>query len=238
MAIDQKTKETLITDFFSATGPSYDNVVFGFTFGIDRLWKKKIVETLRRGYPSAPPKKVLDLACGTGILTFLMAEQFPKSEIVAVDISPGYLEVAWRNGFKRGIRNVSFVLSSAEGFVPSEQFDVVTSSYLAKYADLPILVHNLSKLVRPGGTVLFHDFTYPKRPVLKSLFEVYFKLAPTLGGWWHSEWRDVLKRLPHLIRETEWVSELTAALKREQFSHIEIQPLTLEGSALVSAKRI
>jgi demethylmenaquinone methyltransferase/2-methoxy-6-polyprenyl-1,4-benzoquinol methylase len=225
-------KKEWIEKFFSDTGRSYDRVVNIFTLGIDSLWKKKIVEKM------ASPKKVLDLACGTGILTIAIAKQFPKCEVTGVDISPNYLEVAWRKAHKHHIKNIAFVLSPAEEFTSQDLFDVVTASYLAKYANIPLLIKNLSGMIAPGGTLIFHDFTYPKTESLQSLFEGYFKLFRPLGGVFFPEWKAVFHELPNVIRETKWIEELTETLKKEGFRDIKIESLTLEGSAIVTASRL
>ncbi len=231
MEILHDKKRAWIEQFFSHTGRSYDSVVNIFTLGIDRLWKKKIVEKL------SAPKRVLDLACGTGILTMAIAKRFLKCEVVGVDISSDYLEVAWRKAFKHKIKNVSFILSPAEEFTSQALFDVVTASYLAKYADIPLLIKNLSGMIAPGGILIFHDFTYPKSPFLQSLFAVYFSFFPPIGGLFYPEWKEVFHELPNVIRETKWVAEITAALKREGFCDIQVESLTCEGSAIVSASK-
>jgi demethylmenaquinone methyltransferase/2-methoxy-6-polyprenyl-1,4-benzoquinol methylase len=231
-------KKELIEKFFFNTGKSYDQVVSIFTLGIDRLWKKRMIEKMVLHFGEAAPKKILDLACGTGILTTAIAERFPESEVVGVDISPDYLEVAWRKAHKKKIKNTSFILASAEEFSSSSPFDCVMASYLAKYADIPLLIKNLSGMINPGGVLLFHDFTYPKDRFYQMLFEGYFKVAPVLGGLLYPEWKAILRELPNVIRETKWVSELTEALNREKFSGITVESLTLEGSALVSAKKL
>ena len=227
--MEKKTKEEYITTFFAETGPTYDQVVSLFTFGIDRLWKKTIVQKLKA------PKRILDLACGTGILTTMMAKQCPESEIVAVDISPGYLQMAWRKAFKHKIKNVSFILCAAEDFRPNDHFDAVTASYLPKYAKLDRLIYNLSQMLNPGGMVLFHDFTYPKERSHQRLFNIYFKMMPVIGGFFYPKWKGVFRELPRLIEETTWVTELTALLSRYGFCQIEVESLTMEGSAIVSA---
>jgi len=227
----KKTKEAYIADFFSNTGATYDRVVSLFTFGIDRLWKKKIVQKL------TAPKRILDLACGTGILTMMLAKRYPESEIVAVDISPGYLEVSWRKAFKNKVKNISFILSTAEDYKSVNRFDAVTASYLPKYAKLDLLVRNLSQMINPGGLLLFHDFTYPKKMFLQRLFAGYFKIVPVIGGWFFPEWKSVLRELPDLIQEATWVKELTILLGREGFDQIKVESLTMEGSAIVSARK-
>ncbi|MEK7285835.1 MAG: class I SAM-dependent methyltransferase [Nitrospirota bacterium] len=230
-------KREIIEKFFSHTGKSYDQVVNLFTFGIDRLWKQNIIEEIALSFGKTSPKRILDLACGTGILTVLLAERFPDSEIVGVDISPDYLEVAWRKVHKKKIKNISFVLAAAEEFSSPTLFDCVTASYLAKYADLPVLIKNLSGMIKPAGMLLFHDFIYPTPKSYQRLFEGYFKVAPILGRLFYSEWKEVLYELPNVIRETKWVSEIKEALKREKFSSVTTTTLTMEGAALVSARR-
>ena len=235
MSISQLKKREWIEKFFSHTGKSYDRVVDIFTLGIDHRWKKQIVEKLSSSTGGVVPDKILDLACGTGILTMAIAKKFPKSEVVGVDISPNYLEVAWRKAFKHKITNISFALTAAEEFTSPPLFNAVTASYLAKYTDIPLLIKNLSGMMVPGGVLLFHDFTYPKNKFLKWLFEFYFKVMPPLGGLFYPEWKDVFYELPKVIRETKWVSELAEELKKQGFCKIEVELLKWEGATIVSA---
>lgn len=218
--------------FFSKTGSTYEQVVDHSTFRIDRLWKKKIIAKIP---PS--PRQILDLACGTGLLTFAVAKRFPEARIVGVDLTKGYLDIARKKAEAGRIGNVSFIHSAAEDFLSDDRFDAVTTSYLPKYADLDRLIPNLSGMLAPGGILIFHDFTYPTRPVLQWTFEAYFKLLPPIGGWRWPEWKEVLYELPNVIRKTTWIPDLTAVMRREGFSEIQIESLTLQGSALVTGKR-
>jgi len=206
-------------------------VVHRFTFGIDSLWKQEILLKI------PPSKRVLDLACGTGILSFAIKKKYPGCEVIGVDITEGYLEVARRKAAERAVSGLSFVRSSAEDFFSDKAFDAVTTSYLPKYADLPRLVRNVGKMLRPGGVFLLHDFTYPSSKLLQRLFEAYFNCAQPIGSWFYPEWKEVLLELPKVIRKSPWVSELTDSLRREGFLEIAVQSLTLQGAALVSAKR-
>lgn len=229
----QGEKADWIDQFFSMTGPTYDEVVHRFTLGIDRLWKKRI---LKKVGESPSPKKILDLACGTGILTFALARKYPGSEVVGVDISKGYLEIARAKAEAMKIGNARFIHSRAEDFLSDDRFDAVTTSYLPKYADIALLMRNLATMLSPGGVIVFHDFTYPANRFLQMTFELYFKLIQPIGGWRYPEWKEVLIELPTVIRKTRWVFEVTAAMRREGFSEIRTESLTLQGSALVSAK--
>ena len=84
----KETPKDLVPTFFNNTSNSYDDIVHWTTFGKDSLWKHKILEQL------SDEKTVLDLACGTGILTKQIAKKLPQAKITGVDITKNYLEKA------------------------------------------------------------------------------------------------------------------------------------------------
>lgn len=224
-------KRDYVARFFGATGATYDEVVRRGTFGIDRIWKRRLLAKLER------PRRVLDLACGTGILTLEIARRHPDAEVVGVDITEGYLAVARRKAAARRAGNVEFVRSWAEEFEAAAPFDAVTSSYLAKYADLARLAPRVAAMLAPGGVVLFHDFSYPSNPWLARIWEQHMKLLRRLGAPRYPEWRAVFDELPDLVRRSRWVEELPAALRAAGLVEIALEPLTLQGATLVSARK-
>ena len=221
-----------IERFFSETGPTYDQVVSLFTLGIDRFWKKKMLAAL-----PAAPMRVLDLACGTGILTFAIAAKYPQCHVTGVDISRGYLDVARAKAAATMQDNVTLLHQRAEDFKSVLPFDAVTASYLPKYADLDRLIGNVSAMLLPGGVVIFHDFTYPTYRLLQKTFAYYFKILQVLGSAWYPEWKAVFFDLPEVIRKTDWVSEGVVAMKRHGLDDIRVTSLTLQGAALITARK-
>jgi demethylmenaquinone methyltransferase / 2-methoxy-6-polyprenyl-1,4-benzoquinol methylase len=219
----------LVERFFRGTGGTYDLVVNVATFGIDRLWKRRIVSLIPPG-----SERILDLACGTGISTAAIAKRFPRSRIVGVELREEYLAVA-RKRF-RNTENIEFVLSRAEDYRSSERFDCITSSYLAKYAELPLLVRNCRAMLKEGGLFLMHDFTLPQGPFLVGLWRAYFKALQLVGGALLPSWREIYHGLPRLIEETRWLAQLQQALAENGFREIRIEHLTAYGSAIVSAQ--
>ncbi len=103
-------KLALVQRFFADTGPTYDFMVNAATFGIDRRWKRQIVAALPEN-----PARVLDLACGTGILTFAIARRYPRCRIVGVELRDEYLRIARDKARDLGLDNVEFVLGSGRG---------------------------------------------------------------------------------------------------------------------------
>ncbi|MFB3045610.1 MAG: class I SAM-dependent methyltransferase [Acidiferrobacterales bacterium] len=222
----------LVHRFFSGTGRSYDFMVNFATFGVDRRWKRRIVDLI-------PPNstRVLDLACGTGISTFAIANRYPNCHVVGVELRDEYLQIARQKVQKFRIRNVELVLCRAEDYQSGEPFDCITSSYLAKYADLKRLTRNTKKMLKKGGLLLMHDFTYPPKAYLVWIWRFYFKTLQLMGSRLFPAWREIYYGLPALIQETCWVPELKEALRENGFKDIQIEYLMAYGSAIVTGRK-
>ncbi len=114
---DPTRKRAYNRRLFTVVAPRYDLVTRILSFGRDRAWKRYLVANLpaagmSRGRddtpsvsgsvresrtPAAPEKPlVLDLACGTGDLTFALAQRYPHAEVVGLDLNPEMLAIARR----------------------------------------------------------------------------------------------------------------------------------------------
>jgi demethylmenaquinone methyltransferase/2-methoxy-6-polyprenyl-1,4-benzoquinol methylase len=227
-----RSKTELVERFFSDTGSTYDFVVELCTFGFDRLWKRRIL----RKIPDRP-SRIMDLACGTGILTFRIAQEFPDCHVIGVELRDEYLDIARLKAQAMDILNVEFILSRAEDVVLAEPLDCITGSYLAKYADLLVLIRNTKKMLRDGGVLVMHDFTLPPHRVSSWLWKRYFRLMQTAGAWKYPQWQTIFFELPDLIQKTQWLTELVGLLGDHSFSGVTIEPLTFGTSAIVSARK-
>lgn len=230
MGLDPRT--ALVERFFRGTGSTYDLVVNVATFGIDRRWKRRLVSLIPSG-----AERILDLACGTGISTLAIARRFPHSRVVGVDLREEYLAIARDKVRRLRLSNVELVLSRAEDYRAAQPFDCISSSYLAKYADLPLLVRNSREMLKDGGLLLMHDFTLPPNPALVAIWRLYFRALQLVGGALLPAWREIYHGLPQLIEETRWLRELQEALAANRFSGINVEHLTAYGSAIVVARK-
>ena len=175
-------------------------------------------------------ESILDLACGTGILTEQIAKKFPKAKIVGVDITQDYLEIAKRK--LSAYENVSLVNQDAEKLNLNYKFDCITSSYIPKYCTPEILVKSCLDHLKPNGKIIFHDFIYPKNKILRIMWNLYFVV---LNGFGHfiPNWKDVFEDLPKLIRKSRWLDENDAAMKSLGLI-TQIQYMTWRTSAILT----
>lgn len=218
--------------FFSGNSATYERIANLSSLGLDSLWKRKIVNKI-----PGNPTRILDQACGTGLLTFGIAQRFPLCRILGVDLKDEYLGIAKQKAEALQLTTVDFICGRAEDVVLEGGFDCITSCYLAKYADLQVLVSHAYEMLRKGGTLIMHELTYPTRLSDAFFWHVHFKILQVYGYWRHREWRVALRELPAYLKETVWIDELTDALKTNKFSDINIEYLAFGASAIVSARK-
>ena len=92
-------------------------------------------------------------------------------------------------------------------------------------------------MLKEGGTLIMHDFTFPPKPYLVWVWRFYFWLLQNVGTPLFPAWKEIYKGLPHLIEETRWINELTNALEINKFQNITMEYLTAYGSAIISARK-
>ncbi len=224
----RKNPKELVSIFFNNTANSYDKIVHWFTFGKDHFWKRKILEII------STERSVLDLACGTGILTRQIAEKIPQGEIVGVDISKNYLEKAKEKLI--AYQNISLVHQDAEKLNLGRKFDCITASYLPKYCTSDVLIKNCLEHLTEDGKIILHDFTYPKIKLVRKMWDVYFKMLYFIGFFIPS-WKNVFVDLPDLIRTTNWVKEYEEVM-RDSGMNVFKQDLTWGTSTIIIGTKI
>jgi len=229
----ERINSDLVARFFTGTGKSYSTVVHLGTLGLDLYWKRKIYSKIK-----LRPAVILDLACGTGIVTFGLQRRFPQARLVGVDVTADYLEIARRRAAELKLANVEFILSDAETVKLTESFDCVTSSYIPKYVDPDRLLANISPHVRSGGLLVFHDFAYPHNRLARGLWEGYNVLLNAIGRRLFPEWKTVFDyELTGLIRTSPWIEQFQITLPKYQYEQIEVEYLSFGSAAVLSARK-
>lgn len=223
----QESPKTLAKKFFENTAASYEKIVNLITFGRDSYWKKEIIKKI----PEC--SFILDLACGTGILTFKIAEKFPKTKIIGVDIVEGYLDLARKK--LKPAHKILFLLGDAEKIGLSIKFDCITSSYIPKYCVPSILIEKCLNHLNPNGKIILHDFTYPQNIFVKGLWNLYFIILKIVG-YLIPNWKYVFENLPKLVKSSNWVDEYRNAMKSNGLQ-VEINYLTLHSSVILTGTK-
>ncbi len=219
----QDSPKQLVPKFFGKTSTTYDKVARWATLGKDDYWKKEILKQVPNG------DTFLDLACGTGILTRKIAEKFPNSKITGVDLTKGYLNIAKQNS--ADYKNISFIQQDAEKLNLDSKFDCIISSYISKYCDAEVLVKVCCEYLNPGGSIVLHDFIYPKSKAVQKLWNGIFVILKFVGCFVPS-WKEAFLELPKLIKSSDWLKSYETAMRKNGLQ-VKCQHLTWGTAAIL-----
>lgn len=105
--------------------------------------------------------RVLDAGCGRGRALRRMAERYPESEFVGLDLSEEAIGVARRDADERGLSNVEFRVRDLSDFGESAEpaaFDFVTTFDAVHDQARPLsLLRGIRRTLRDGGRYLMQD---------------------------------------------------------------------------------
>ncbi len=96
-----------------------------------------------------PPRRVLDLGTGTGVVALALGGRYPEAEIVGIDLSPAMIEEARRKLPAELAGRVGFEVGDASALdCPDSEFDLVVLSNMIPFSD------ELARVTAPDGTLV------------------------------------------------------------------------------------
>ncbi len=122
-----------------------------------------------------PGERVLDVACGTGLVTFPAAEAVgEEGHVVGTDISDEMVRGAREEAGSRGFRHATFERMDAESLELSEdEFDVVLCSLGLMYVPDPLAaIKEMHRVLKPGGRAVLANWGAGNRCGWSDIFQI------------------------------------------------------------------
>ena len=159
MAKSEQSKLTHLAKFTDITAPIYDLSVRLF-LGRENDFRQTVIDLMHL----TGDESVLDVGCGTGTLTSMIAKKMNgKGSILGIDISPRMIEVARKKAGKQG-QQVEYKVASCLALpFDNETFDVAVSSLvyhqLMSWEERTKTVSEIQRVLKPGGRYVAAEFT-------------------------------------------------------------------------------
>jgi len=218
-----------VNDLFAAIARRYDLLNDLQSFGLHRLWKRRVVElaAVKVG------DRALDLCCGTGDLAFALARR--GAEVTGLDFSEKMLEVAEarrRKNSKLKTQNLKLVQGDAQQIpFPDNSFDAVTVGYgLRNLTSWEKGLEEMIRVAKPGGRIVILEFGKPENALWRKIYFTHLKCSVPLIGLLFcgnsQAYAYILESLKH------YPAQLAVAEKMRSLKLANVRILNLLGGAM------
>jgi ubiquinone/menaquinone biosynthesis methyltransferase len=173
---DPARKRVLNARLFATIAPRYDFITRALSLGRDHAWKCALVAAL----PAVDAPRCLDLACGTGDIARLLARRYPAGTVTGIDLTESMLAIARTRDNPHNLLFAQGDMGRLDA--PDASMDIVTGGYALRNAPrLSDALAEVRRVLRPGGTAAFLDFSKPPAGTAQRL---ELALLRAWGGLW------------------------------------------------------
>jgi demethylmenaquinone methyltransferase/2-methoxy-6-polyprenyl-1,4-benzoquinol methylase len=231
-----------VNDLFAAIARRYDLINDLQSFGLHRLWKRRVVELAA----VKPGDRALDLCCGTGDLALALAQR--GAETTGLDFSPQMLNVAKQRSQKSEVRSQkpdSELRTPNSGFrppifcqgdaqqlpFPENSFDAVTVGYgLRNLTSWERGLDEMFRVAKPGARLIVLDFGKPANRLWRKIYFAHLRCSVPLIGLLFcgnaSAYAYILESLKH------YPAQLAVAEKMRALKLANVCVINLLGGAM------
>lgn len=160
----------------------YDPLVEKLSFGRERRFREKTMAWM----DLQPGQQILDIGCGTGSLTLMIADQLQTGGVTGIDAAPRMIEIA-KNKAARRKNPASFFTGVAEELTfQDSSFDTVVNSMFTHHINHGLKQRAFAEMYRvlkPGGLLVTADIDRPttRFATLLGWLSRYLLLQPELA---------------------------------------------------------
>ena len=218
-------KGKLVEEMFDNIAPTYDTLNHRLSWDIDKGWRKKAIKRL---LPYAP-KKMLDIATGTGDFAILAAQMLHPEQLVGADISEGMMEIGRQKVKRMGLDKViSFEKQDCLHLgYEDETFDAVTAAFgIRNFQNLDQGLSEMCRVLKKGGNLCIVELTTPVSFPMKQLFRIYSGTVLPIYGKLISKDQSAYDYLNKTIAAFPQGEVMMEVLKKAGFEKAEFKRLT------------
>lgn len=228
-------KKEQVAQMFDTISGNYDGLNRVISFGIDVKWRKKVIQLIGAN----KPKKILDIATGTGDLAIMMSD-LDADKIVGLDISVGMLEVGKQKiAAKKLSHKIDMVHGDSEN-IPFEDnyFDAITVSFgVRNFENLDKGLQEISRVLKPGGLFVVLETAVPTNPLYKFGYNIHSKFILPLIGKLFSKDKIAYSYLSESANAFPFGKRFNNILEKNGFINAKDTPVTFGVASIYTASK-
>lgn len=202
---------------FDDIAPRYDVANHLLSGGIDFWWRYRAAEIVR----AWAPRRVLDLATGSGDLALAISRRLPEAAVTGADFSAEMLEIATRKGLKQTVVADALALPFS-----GSSFDAVTVAFgLRNMSDWAAAIREMARVLTSGGHLLVLDFSLPSGPFRQAYRLYLHRCMPWLAAMVTGR-KDAYDYLGASIEAFPSGEAMRTLLSANGFEHVSVTSLT------------
>lgn len=229
------SKKEQVTKMFDGVSKQYDALNRIISLGIDQSWRRKVV----RWAAAVSPKKILDIATGTGDLAIAL-QKTNASKIIGLDISPGMLSVGKKKVESSGLSStIEMLIGDSEQLqFDNDSFDVVTVAFgVRNFENLNKGLSEIFRVLRPNGRLLVLETAVPSRFPFKQGYHFYSGWIVPLVGRLFSKDQSAYQYLSDSAAVFPHGADFNNILEKTGFIEVEDHPQTLGVASIYCATK-
>jgi len=230
------SKREQIAEMFDNVSPKYDFLNHLLSGGIDFWWRKKAISMLR----AEKPQLILDIATGTGDLAVEAVKQLKTEKVIGVDISEGMLSFGREKMKKLGLESkIVLQMGDSENLqFENNTFDAVIVSFgVRNFENLEKGLTDMCRVTKSGGTCMVMEFSNPKTPVIKQLYNFYNATILPFIGKLVSNDSSAYSYLPESVKAFPEGENFLKVFEKAGFRHTKCIPLTFGVCSIYLGKK-
>jgi demethylmenaquinone methyltransferase/2-methoxy-6-polyprenyl-1,4-benzoquinol methylase len=230
-------KRGRVQRMFAAIAPSYDLNNRLHSLWMDQHWRRKAVKLAQLKSSDA----VVDVACGTGDLTLAFLHALDRmgpptsgrqsrQPIIGIDFTYEMLPIARaKSAMHNGKAPVVYLNGDAQALpLPDLCADVVSIAFgIRNVADPATAIEEFHRVLRPGGRLIILEFSLPTNPLLRGLYNFYFrKILPRTATFISGDKTGAYKYLPESVNTFIGREQMMKMISDAGFNQVKQQPMT------------